>query len=94
MSLFGKKLDAKLDGRIRSISIADCSHRCASGVLNEGIQGDDGMLVCCSHRTGDLIPPADWFDHSRDLLSMVNHFRESMRPPIIGVAHSMVCAQL
>lgn len=37
---------------------------------------------------------ANWFDHSRDLLHMINHFREEMPRPIIGVGHSMGCAQL
>lgn len=37
---------------------------------------------------------ASWFDHSRDLLSMVNHFRERMPRPIFGIAHSMGAVQL
>ena len=37
---------------------------------------------------------ASWFDHSRDLLVMVNHFADQMPRPIIGVAHSMGCAQM
>lgn len=37
---------------------------------------------------------ANWYDHSRDLLHMVNHFRDEMPRPIIGVGHSMGCAQL
>jgi len=37
---------------------------------------------------------ANWFDHSRDLLHMINHFRDSMLQPIMGIAHSMGCAQL
>jgi pimeloyl-ACP methyl ester carboxylesterase len=32
---------------------------------------------------------ASWFDHPRDLLHMVNHFRDQMPRPIIGVGHSM-----
>jgi len=63
---------------VRGIWMLDCSNQGASGVLNETIQGDD---------TG-------WFDHSRDMLQMVNHFRDQMPRPIIGFAHSMGCAQL
>ncbi|RAO69386.1 uncharacterized protein BHQ10_005398 [Talaromyces amestolkiae] len=37
---------------------------------------------------------ANWYDHSRDLLHMINHFRDEMPRPLIGVAHSMGCAQL
>ncbi|RAH75552.1 putative toxin biosynthesis protein [Aspergillus aculeatinus CBS 121060] len=63
---------------LRAIWVADVSNQGASGVLNEDIQGDQ----------------TNWFDHSRDLLYMVNHFREEMTRPMIGVAHSMGCAQL
>ncbi|TVY93746.1 Abhydrolase domain-containing protein [Lachnellula willkommii] len=63
---------------IRAIWIADISNQGASGVLNEKVQGDD----------------PSWFDHSRDLLHMINHFRDSMPQPIMGIGHSMGCAQL
>ncbi|GIJ84827.1 hypothetical protein Asppvi_003678 [Aspergillus pseudoviridinutans] len=63
---------------VRSIWIADISNQGASGVLNEHVQGDN----------------TPWHDHSRDLLHMVNHFRDDITRPIIGVAHSMGCAQL
>ncbi|KAF2017910.1 toxin biosynthesis protein [Aaosphaeria arxii CBS 175.79] len=69
---------AQFDGNIRNIWIADCAHQGASGILNEGHLGDD----------------PNWFDHSRDLLGMVNHFRNEIQAPVIGVAHSMGCAQL
>ncbi|OGM41470.1 hypothetical protein ABOM_010073 [Aspergillus bombycis] len=52
--------------KIKAIWMADCSHQGASGVLNEQILGDD----------------PNWFDHSRDLLLMVNHFRDQIQPPI------------
>ncbi|RDL36932.1 uncharacterized protein BP5553_04365 [Venustampulla echinocandica] len=68
----------KYDVKIRNIWIADMSHQGASGVLNEAIQGDD----------------ASWFDHSRDLLQLINHFRAEMQRPLVGIAHSMGCAQL
>ncbi|KAB8253621.1 hypothetical protein BDV32DRAFT_133803 [Aspergillus pseudonomiae] len=63
--------------KIKAIWMADCSHQGASGVLNEQILGDD----------------PNWFDHSRDLLLMVNHFRDQIQPPIVGVAHSFSCSQ-
>ncbi|KAL3496049.1 Alpha/beta hydrolase family-domain-containing protein [Aspergillus germanicus] len=62
---------------IRAIWFADCAHQGASGVLNERVLGDD----------------PSWFDHSRDLLLMVNHFRDQIQPPIMGIAHSFSCAQ-
>ena len=37
---------------------------------------------------------ANWFDHSRDLLHLVNTFRAAMPQPIVGIAHSMGAAQL
>ncbi|KAL3480180.1 Alpha/beta hydrolase family-domain-containing protein [Aspergillus californicus] len=63
---------------LRGIWVADVSNQGASGVLNEDVQGDR----------------INWYDHSRDLLHMVNHFRDEIPRPIIGVAHSMGCAQL
>lgn len=58
---------------IRSIWIADVSHQGDSGVWNEQLLGND----------------PSWYDHSRDLFLMVNHFRGHMKRPIIGVGHSM-----
>ncbi|KAJ6014417.1 hypothetical protein N7540_009008 [Penicillium herquei] len=63
---------------LRGIWVADGTNHAASGVLNEYLQGDQ----------------ASWYDHSRDLLYMINHFRDQIPRPIIGVAHSMGCAQL
>ncbi|KAL2808068.1 putative toxin biosynthesis protein [Aspergillus granulosus] len=63
---------------LRGIWVADVSNQGASGVLNENVLGDQ----------------TNWFDHSRDLLHMINHFRDEIPRPIIGVAHSMGCAQL
>lgn len=36
-----------------------------------------------------LIEIASYFDHARDLLLMVNHFREEMPRPIVGIGHSL-----
>ncbi|OCK78791.1 toxin biosynthesis protein-like protein [Lepidopterella palustris CBS 459.81] len=58
---------------IRGIWIADVAQQGSSGVLNEGKLGND----------------PSWFDHPRDLLLMVNHFRSQMPRPIIGIGHSM-----
>ncbi|RII08152.1 hypothetical protein CUC08_Gglean007561 [Alternaria sp. MG1] len=63
---------------IRGIWIADVVHQGWSSVLNEDKLGND---------------PA-WLDHSRDLLHMVNLFRDEMPRPIIGVGHSMGGCQL
>ncbi|KAF1816933.1 alpha/beta-hydrolase [Eremomyces bilateralis CBS 781.70] len=64
--------------RIRNIWAADVSQQGYSGVLNEGKLGDD----------------PSWFDHSRDLLGMVNHFRKEMPRPMMGIGHSMGGCQL
>lgn len=32
---------------------------------------------------------ASWFDHPRDLLHMINHFRNQMPRPLVGIGHSM-----
>lgn len=64
--------------RIRSIWIADLAQQGASYIVNESRLGND----------------PHWFDHSRDLLHMVNHFREQMPRPIVGVAHSIGGAQM
>ncbi|KAL6703180.1 hypothetical protein ACN47E_010109 [Coniothyrium glycines] len=63
---------------IRGIWIADVVHQGWSSVLNEDKLGND---------------PA-WLDHSRDLLHMVNVFRDQMPRPLIGVGHSMGGCQL
>ncbi|KAI4123175.1 MAG: hypothetical protein LQ347_006255 [Umbilicaria vellea] len=59
--------------RIRNIWIADLAQQGASYIVNESQLGND----------------PHWFDHSRDLLHMVNHFREQMPRPIVGVGHSV-----
>ncbi|KAK3624903.1 hypothetical protein LTR56_020717 [Elasticomyces elasticus] len=64
--------------RIRSVWIADCAHQGASGIRNERKLGND----------------PSWFDHCRDLLAMVQHFREDMPRPLIGIGHSMGATQL
>ncbi|KAF2842281.1 alpha/beta-hydrolase [Patellaria atrata CBS 101060] len=63
---------------IRGIWISDVAWQGKSGVLNEKKLGNDPC----------------WFDHSRDLLGMVNHFRSEIKRPIVGVAHSMGGAML
>ncbi|KAJ6028165.1 hypothetical protein N7540_003741 [Penicillium herquei] len=63
--------------KIKAIWIADSSNQGASGVMNEDELGDD----------------PNWFDHSRDLLHMVNHFQDQIQPPIMGIAHSFSCSQ-
>lgn len=37
---------------------------------------------------------ADWFDHGRDLLHLVNQFQDEISHPIIGIGHSMGGTQL
>ena len=66
------------DHKIRGIWVADMAHEGASSVLNEKHLGND----------------PHWFDHSRDLLLLINNFSASMPQPIIGIGHSLGCAQL
>ncbi|KAJ5861550.1 uncharacterized protein N7529_008860 [Penicillium soppii] len=63
---------------IRSIWMADMFNVGESAVANKDNLGCD---------------PA-WIDHSRDLWSMINHFRAEMPKPIIGLGHSMGCNQI
>ncbi|ETN46338.1 uncharacterized protein HMPREF1541_00522 [Cyphellophora europaea CBS 101466] len=64
--------------RIRSIWIADVAHQGWSSVANEELLGND----------------PSWFDHSRDLLHLINLKRDLMPQPIVGMGHSMGGAQL
>ncbi|PYH28359.1 alpha/beta hydrolase [Aspergillus neoniger CBS 115656] len=57
---------------IRSIWAADPAHQGQSSIVNEGLLGID-----VSH-----------FDHSRDLLHLINVKRDEMPHPIIAIAHS------
>jgi pimeloyl-ACP methyl ester carboxylesterase len=63
---------------IKSIWIADMAQQGDSAVLNEQELGND----------------PNWFDHSRDLLHMMNIFRNDMPRPIIGIGHSLGAAQM
>ncbi|SLM37424.1 Alpha/Beta hydrolase fold [Lasallia pustulata] len=63
----------RLGFRIRGIWIADIANQGKSSVLNEDKLGND----------------PSWFDHPRDLLHIINHFRDQMPRPIVGIGHSM-----
>jgi len=77
--LWDDLLDALPAGtNIKSIWIADIAQQGASYVLNEEKLADG----------------ASWDDHSRDLLLMINHFRDQMTAPMIGIGHSMGGTQL
>lgn len=58
---------------IRGIWIADMAHQGTSGILNEGLLG----------------PDAHWWDHSRDLLFLINQFQDEMPKPVFGIGHSV-----
>ncbi|PYH89233.1 hypothetical protein BO71DRAFT_453570 [Aspergillus ellipticus CBS 707.79] len=64
--------------RIRRIWMADVAHQGQSGRMNDGRLGND----------------PHWFDHSRDLLHLVNTRRADMPPPLVGIGHSMGGTQL
>ncbi|QKX55833.1 uncharacterized protein TRUGW13939_02931 [Talaromyces rugulosus] len=70
---------AKRQGfQIRSIWMADVAHQGQSGVMNDNKLGND----------------PSWYDHSRDLLHLINLKRDEMPRPLVGIGHSMGGAQL
>lgn len=69
---------SKHNFRIRSIWIADMAHQGLSSVENERLLGND----------------PGWFDHSRDLMHLINLKRDEMPRPIVGIGHSCGGAQL
>lgn len=64
--------------RIRGIWMVDVAQQGSSYVLNE-------------HKLADGV---SWDDHPRDVLHVINIFREHMVPPLMGIGHSMGGAQL
>ncbi|KAF1998765.1 alpha/beta-hydrolase [Amniculicola lignicola CBS 123094] len=77
-ALWDDILKAAKGFKIRSIWIADIANHGASYALNEASLGDD--------------PNAN--DHARDLLLMVNVFRDRMKPPFVGIGHSLGAFQI
>jgi pimeloyl-ACP methyl ester carboxylesterase len=63
-------------------------------VLNEDKLGNDRKQNTLTKAAPTKHSIAAWLDHSRDLLHMVNTFRDQMPRPIIGLGHSMGGAQL
>ncbi|KJZ71657.1 hypothetical protein HIM_08969 [Hirsutella minnesotensis 3608] len=63
---------------IRGIWIADAVNQGSSGILNETKLSND----------------YSWMDHARDLLLMINEFRDEMPRPLIGVGHSFGGCQI
>ena len=66
------------DLKIRAFWTADSAYLGESAVLNADILGDD----------------PHWFDHSRDMMLLMHHFRSEMPQPLIGIGHSMGGDQL
>lgn len=80
---------------IRGMWIADIASQGGSGVLNEGKLGNEGEhRSMCLSSINTKCQPASWFDHSRDLLHMVNHFRSEMPRPLFAIGHSLGGANL
>lgn len=86
--------------RIRAIWIADVAQQGQSGVLNETILGNDRMYSQYLYKDLPRIfvdvfrIKASWWDHGRDLLSLVNQYQDEIPHPIIGIGHSMGGMQL
>ncbi|KLO85796.1 host-specific AK-toxin Akt2 [Fusarium fujikuroi] len=66
------------DLRIRSIWIADVWNQGQSGAINERVLGND----------------LSWFDHARDLMTLINQHQRDIPHPIVGIGHSMGGTQL
>ncbi|KAL2063079.1 hypothetical protein VTL71DRAFT_6151 [Oculimacula yallundae] len=64
--------------KIRSIWIVDMYNLAGNASLNQNEIGND----------------PSWFDHSRDLLCMINKFAHLMPVPLFGLGHSMGGAQI
>ncbi|RDA93536.1 hypothetical protein CP533_3970 [Ophiocordyceps camponoti-saundersi (nom. inval.)] len=81
--------------RVRSVWIADMWNQGQSGVLNEKMLGNDRNPPASSDESSlaDLIA-ASWFDHARDLMSLINQKLDDIRHPIVGIGHSMGATQL
>lgn len=68
------ELLALADGfTIRGIWVADCASMSASGITNED----------------KLSMDHSWMDYARDILMMINQFRDKMPRPLVGLGHSM-----
>ncbi|KAI4236495.1 MAG: hypothetical protein LQ352_007999 [Teloschistes flavicans] len=63
---------------IRAVWAMDIAHHGASYVLNEDAIGDDHQ----------------WFDSSRDMFQMINHFQEQMPAPIVAMGQSWGCVTI
>ncbi|KAK4864779.1 hypothetical protein LT330_001402 [Penicillium expansum] len=70
--LWDELLEQAAGFHIRGIWVADVASMNQSGIHNE-----DKLSMDCS-----------WLDHSRDLFLMINHFREQMPRPLVGIGHS------
>ncbi|KAJ5634797.1 alpha/beta-hydrolase [Penicillium herquei] len=68
----------ELGFNIGSIWMADPVNQGKGESINAGKLGDD----------------PSWMDHTRDLLNMINQFRDQMPRPLIGIGHSAGGAQI
>lgn len=63
---------------IRGIWMMDPANMGLSSTMNEGKLGDD----------------PSWIDHTRDSFLLINHFRDQMPRPLVGIGHSFGGVQL
>ncbi|KAL3259186.1 hypothetical protein ABHI18_005440 [Aspergillus niger] len=83
--------------KIRSIWAADPAHQAESNIINGGRLGIDRELtrrspvVSRDSSLTDGDSSASHFDHSRDLLHLINVKRDDMPRPIVAIGHSAGC---
>ncbi|KAI2884109.1 hypothetical protein CBS13152_8172 [Aspergillus niger] len=83
--------------KIRSIWAADPAHQAESNIINRGRLGIDreltrrSTMVSRDSSLSDGDSPASHFDHSRDLLHLINVKRDDMPRPIVAIGHSAGC---
>lgn len=88
------KASEKAGYGIRSIWMADVANQGASYVLNESKTGNDRRLLLFlkTHLAKMLTratTTANFSDHARDLLCLINTYRTEFTRPIVGMGHSM-----
>ncbi|KAF2031292.1 alpha/beta-hydrolase [Setomelanomma holmii] len=82
----------KRDEAVLQLAVKEYRPRTANATNPEDV------TIIAAHANGfpkkELGDDPNWTDHSLDLLLMINKFRDRMKPPFVGIGHSMGCAHL